>query len=228
VRLLIIECGNSKLPTAISLAAQALKPKPEMVSVMNLHMEKLNIPEFKHMLYHLAPDSIILNPPAEPISGQVWSDLVREVLRHSEVMSGKVLLISSFEVLGDSYQRNEDAVEMPVSDYGVFLQCVETQFETSPTHFIMRLPYFEVPKDPQYFTLISLEDAAKALLDKLETGRYGKYHVTPNDKLFHDELETNLVAKEAFGFRIPERSLYSKYNWEVKSSKETFSRLGRE
>ena len=121
MRLLIIECGDSKLSSAISVVAASLRPKPNMVSTMNLHLNRMNFPEFKHMLYHLALDTIALNPPSDVAECVGWAAVVNEVARHSEVTSGRVLFVSSFEVLGDSYQRMEDAIEMPESDYGMFL-----------------------------------------------------------------------------------------------------------
>ena len=240
MRLLIIECGNSKLSVEISKFVQLIKPKPELVSTMTLNMERLNVPEFKHTLYQLAPDIIVFNPPTEPIGSQAWSNLIREIVRHTEVSSGKIVFVSSVDVLGDSYQRTEDAVEMPVDDYGNFLQCAETQIETTPRHFIIRLPYTTenkqvlswvlpsingegatIMKDNQFFTLISIEEAAKEIAGRIQTGLYGKYHITPSDRI----ALSDLVEMEALKSRIPDRSLFSKYKWSVQPSVVTWSAL---
>lgn len=244
MRLLIIECGDSKLAAAINVAAATIKPRPEMVGTMNLNMDRLNVPEFKHMLYHLAPDSIILNPPQEVVTYPSWVQLLRECVRHTQVTSGKLMFVSSFEALGDTYQRTEDAVELPTSEYGMFLQPTETEIENCPSAFIVRLPYTteskvvlkwikavsgtfdgrDIIKDNQLFTLISIEDAAKAMLDRLQTGLYGKYHITPGDRL----ALSDLVEMEVPQSRIPDRSLLSKYRWTVESSANTWSRLCQE
>lgn len=243
MRLLIIECGNSKLPAAITTVALAMRPKPELVSTMTVTVDRLQPAEFKYMVYHLTPDTIILNPSDQVETSPNWIYILRELVRHTQVTGGKLLFVSSVEVLGDVYQRTEDAIEMPCSEYGMFLQPSETEIEESPSHFIVRLPYTtenkkvlewvksasqsdgrEVIHDNQLFTLISIPDAAKAIIDRIETGLYGKYHVTPGDKL----ALSNLVALEIPTTRIPDQSLLSKYRWQVEPSGVTWSHLVQE
>lgn len=244
MRLLIIECGSSKIAAAITAVAMTLRPKADMVSTMNLDLERFQAAEFKHMLYHLAPDTIILNPPDFVVVSPNWATLLKEITRHAEVTSGRVLFISSVEVLGDSYQRTEDAVEMPHSELGMFLQPSETEIENgTPRHYIIRLPYTvenkqvlswvdstyssdgrEVIKDNQLFTLITLEDAAKAIVDRIQTGLYGKFHITPNDQL----ALSDLVAMEVPQTKIPNQTLRSKYHWNSTPSEVVWDELYKE
>lgn len=234
MRLLIVETGISTLPAAIKKIAEKLHPKPDMVSIMNLHLERLNISEFKHMLYHLAPDTIILNPPDETPGLNNWGNLLKEVIRHVSVTSGRLLFVSSFEVLGDSHQRTEDAIEMPLSNLGTFLFRAETMVqEGTARHYIIRLPYITEDKrilawlhgdtdyKDQWFNLITIEDAAKAIVARIQTGLYGKYHITPNDRLSLSDLVDCGVSET----RILDKTLSSKYAWSTGSSEAAWYKL---
>lgn len=242
MRLLIIECGESKLSSEITAVAGELKPKPIMISTMNVSLDRLKLAEFKRMLYHSAPDTIVVNPPdVEPEPNQNnWTALLNETLRYIGVTSGRLLFISSVEVLGDAYQRTEDAVAMPASDYGIFLHTSEMLVEEStPCHYILRLPYTAENKEvlawiaepgnaaevfgDQWFTLITLKDIAKVIVERIQTGLYGKYHASPNDRL----ALSDLVATQIPQIRILDRSLSSKYTWPIQSSAQTWAGLDK-
>lgn len=237
MRLLIIECSNSKLPAAITLAAGKMIPKPEMISTMNIDLSRFNVPEFKSMLNHLAPDTIVLNPPTIVPDNNKWVALVQEALRNSNIMSGRLFFISNSEALGDSENRTEGTIEMPYSDIGTFIHMSETMIESyTSRHYIVRFPYtiehplvhkwvYDKP-DPdtnQQFTLISLSDIAQSIIDMIQTGWFGKFHVTPNDFLVLSHV-TDLEwdrSKKITNYGV----LISRQTWKVATSREVWNKL---
>lgn len=241
MKLLIIEVGKSKLPAAISAAASKMIPKPESISTMNIVLEKFNVPEFKNMLFHLSPDIIILDPPDEIDNNWndlKWTALVREVIRHVEVLTARVVLVSSVDILGDAQLRTETAVELPYGDRAIMLLSAETMIqEGTSRYYLMRFP--DTTEDSsirgwagthpeeycganETFTLISLEDMASSIIDKVQTGWFGKYHVSPNDFLTLSDLVEIDWDKSK---KIPDYSLLSRYNWRVAKSKDTWNKL---
>jgi hypothetical protein len=240
MRLLIVECGESKLPVVLSTQANQMKPRPEVISTVNLNMEKINIPEFKGLLRDLAPDTIVLNPPGSP--ADKFPELVKEVARQVEISSGRVLFRSSVEVLGDAYSRTEVAIPLPYSEMGVFLHGAENSLLGSTSRsYVMRFPYTieseEVSAwlewaDPQKLTqpdnkdaivnLVDLEDMAKVILTRIQMGWYGLYHATPNDQVTVYEL---LEVDAKYRDKLPDHTLDSRYIWDMKSSKEVWAQL---
>lgn len=240
MRLLLVECGESKLCSIISVLAGQQKPKPEMISTVNINMEKVNIPEFKKMLRDLASDTIIINPPSSP--ADKFNELVKEAARQTEISSGRDLLVSSVEVLGDAFARTEVAIPLPFSKMGIFLHGAEnTLLGSQWRSYVIRFPYSEESKqvklwldwaDPKRLArpenqdaivnLVCLEDMAKVILTRLETGWYGLYHATPNDQVTIYEL---LEIDAKYRNRLPERTLDSKYIWDMKPSREVWAHL---
>ena len=241
MKLLTIECGDSKLPSAITLAADKIKPKPQANISMNVDVERFSVPAFKNELFHWAPDIIVLDPPAWEPNLMKWGALLAETIRHTTVVSGRLVFVSGVDVLGDSQLRTEGAIAMPFTDRGEFLHTSEMLIETSlSSHYIMRFPNtiedYSIrgkagPHTPLYrganerFTIINLEDMAKCIIEKAQTGWYGKYHVTPNDSLILSEV-INLEYDKTK--RIPDYSLASKYDWPVSKSKDVWDKLVKE
>src|SRR5277367_6840396 len=144
MKLLVIECGTSKLSAAVEAQAKTLNPKPEFVSSMTLDMKRVNIPEVKRMLQHLAPDTIVLNPPSIVPDELVFNPLVREIARVVSILSGRLLFVSSVEVLGDAVLRSEASVPLSYSEAGAFLLMAEAQIESATSRsYIFRVPYTE-------------------------------------------------------------------------------------
>jgi dTDP-4-dehydrorhamnose reductase len=239
MKLLIIECGTSKLPGAISAEVAKLKPKPESVSTMNITLERFNVPEFKNMLFHLSPDIIILDPPTtieDDWSDLKWTALIKEVVRHNEMMSGRLVFVSSVAVLGDAQLRTEACTVMPSHAWATMLHAAEMLIEaTTSRHYIMRFP--DTMEDPgmrtraqgtfivganESFTLIGLQDMAAAIVEKMQTGWFGKYHVTPNDYITLSDLVEFDWDKTK---QVPNYSLMSKYDWKVAKSRAVWDRL---
>lgn len=221
MKLLIIECGTSKLPEAIKEAAGKLIPKPESISTMNITLATLNVPELKNMLFHLAPNVIILDPPTEVAhnwNDSRWTGLLKEVIRHNEIMSGKLVLVSSVEVLGDAQPRTESVIPMPESDRALMLHSAEMIIEANTSrHYIMRFPHLAPPKGVESFTLITLDGIASTILSQVETGWFGKYHVSPNDFIM---IYTHLTGKE--NIKVPDHTLLSRHTWKLAKSREVF------
>lgn len=238
MRLLIVECGNSKLPIAITTKASSLRPKPEMISTMNVNVEKLNVPEFKNMLNHLYPDVVIINPPEAPTTNSAWAQLLIDIARHVEVVTGRVLFVSSVEVLGDTHKRTEDGVEMPYSDLGTFLFASEGALSKRTSRcYIIRFPYTEESaqvkqwihwadpnqigwapsaSDDVTFNLVTLEDMATVIVNRIQSGWYGKFHAAPVDTLLLSKLLTH--AEFPGTSKVPNRTLISKSAWNMTSS----------
>jgi hypothetical protein len=242
MKILIIECGSSKLPTAITTAASKMIPKPEGISVMNIALERFNISEFKHMLFHLAPDAIILDPPSDihiSWSEQNWYLLLQETIRHVNMLSSKLVFVSSVEVLGDTIPRTETTVVLPYSDEGLMLYSTETMIESRTSrYYIMRFPNTvenssvrrwaasqKMVGANESFTLINLEDMAKSIIDKIQTGWFGKYHVTPNDYLTLSDL---IQLEWDTTKQTPNYGLMSKYTWKVAKTREVWDKLVEE
>ena len=241
VKILTIEAGDSKLPLFISAAAAKMKPKPEAISTMTIDLERFNVPAFKKDIFHLAPDTIILDPPHWEPNLIKWGALLAETLRHVDISNGRLILVSSVDVLGDAQLRTEGAVETPFSDRGVFLQSSEALIESSTSrHYIMWFPYTTestfarawtseikpvIGNNNEIFTLINLEDMADSILGQAETGWFGKFHITPNDFLtLYDLIKMQWSQTK----RIPDHSLASKYNWKVAKSKDVWDKLVKE
>jgi dTDP-4-dehydrorhamnose reductase len=245
MKLLIIEAGTSKLPSIIVHQAGFLRPSIENTTVMNIDVHRLNIPAFKHTLSNLIPDVVILHPPYLDDTKEVpdkWTQLVLEIARHTEMLYGKLLLISSVDVLGDSQIRNEDAITMPFNANGELLQRTEHFIEQRTwRHYIMRFPFtIEDPmilrlmkevkeckylrrKDDMKFNLIGLEDMARIILERVQLGWYGKYHPTTQDVLETREVCNRDDIDE--NSRTPDRTLTSKHDWSIVDSKDTWNNL---
>lgn len=230
MRLLIIECGTSQLAGSIADQANKLRPKPAMISTMNVVLPQFNAPEFKRTLFYLAPDVIILDPPTEVPDAGKWESLVKETIRHTDIVSGRLVFVSSVEVLGDAQLRTEAATEMPYSDIGVFLQAAETVIrEQLSSHYILRFPYTEEHEkvkgwlqhssssvhDNEMFTLALINEMAATIMDKVQSGWFGTYHVTPNDMVLLSNL-LGTTCNETI--RVPNRSLFSKHAWKLMHS----------
>lgn len=243
MKLLIIECGNSKLSAAVEHQAKLLNPKPEFVSSMTLDMERVNIPEVKRMLQHLAPDTIVLNPPSIVPDERVFNALVKEIARAVSILNGRLLFISSVEVLGDATTRSEAGVSLPHTEVGTFLLMAETQIESATSrYYILRIPYTTEnlavpewiswtksiygnewrPNKDTWITLATIEDIAKIVLEKIQTGWFGRYHVTPGDQI----LLSNLIEAPWNKTGRPiDRSITSRYSWTMKSTKAIWAQL---
>ena len=240
MRILIIECGTSLLPLALEAEAKKLKPQPEVAS-MGVNLKYIKFPEFKVALNHQAPDVIILDPPAEPSNEATFGQLIKELTRYSSIMSAKIMLISSVEVLGDTTPRSEVAIPLPNSEMGTFLRMAETRLETETSrYYIFRLPYtLESPRvkewlswtepaeDPAWpprpdtlVTFASISEVAPIILDRIQSGWYGKYHVTPNDVVSIRFLLSD-VAFSTIG-KVTDNSLASKYTWALSPTAYTW------
>jgi hypothetical protein len=229
MRLLFVECGDSRLSGLVSALAGQQKPKPDMISTVNIHMERANIPEFKKMLRDLSPDVMIINPPSAP--SDKFLGLVKEVARQTEISSGRCLLVSSVEVLGDAQNRTELAVPLPYSDIGILLLGAENLLLGSTSRsFVLRFPYstesslfqswlscanpqesLEADIKDKMITLACPDDMAKVILTRLETGWYGLYHPTPADALPISEI-LNIQDPDR-DKRIPDYTLQSRTKW---------------
>lgn len=233
MRLLIIECGSSSLPAELTTVVSKQRPKAEMISTMNLSMEKINIPEFKRMLIHLMPDHIVLLPPERITENPTFVQVLREVTRQVEMMTGRVLFVSSVDVLGDAPLRTESANEVPYSDIGCFLGAAEATIEQGTSrHYIMRFPYtvesaefkqwlswanpntipfMPAPADNKTVTFARVSDIAETIAHQIQTGWFGKFHATPNDSV----LLSSLISNDHWDThtRVADRSLASKHTW---------------
>jgi len=233
MRILIISEANSLLPAALEAEAKKLKPQPEDIQTLTLDMKHIRFPELKIILNHQAPDVIILNPPAEPTNEAIFGQLIKELTRYSSIMSAKIMLISSVEVLGDTTPRSEVAIPLPNSEMGTFLRMAETRLESETSrYYIFRLPYTlesprvkewlswtEPAKDPAWpprpdtiITLASMPEVAPIILERIQSGWYGKYHVTPNDSVSIKYLISGVDNFWTIG-KVTDNSLASKYTW---------------
>lgn len=252
MKLLIIEFANSAISKALNTQAVASRPKPEFISTMNLSTEKLNVEEFKNMVRHLHPDTIIINAPETVPLGTKWYDFLRTVCKQVEILSGKVMFLSRSEALGDGSPRTEACKEMPVSDTEDWLLQSEQYIEKSTSrHFIMRLPFLEDsgsvrqwlhwhqtadqvsfidPGSDQNVTLGYSSEVASVLLEQVQSGLFGKYHITPNDKVMLSTLVNHLSwAPRRQASRMLDASLASKYTWRTLSpSLKIWERLVKE
>lgn len=244
MRLLILQCGIGSMPAALSEAAAKMRPKPAVISTMTLDLSRVNIPEMKHMFNHLAPDTIVVLPPkiAEPTSN--FQIVLTEVIRQVNIQSGRVMLVSSVEAIGDATQRTEVGVSMAYSEMGSFLLMAETQIEANTSrHYIVRLPltkedatlneWLEVadpnarllvpsPIQNAAFNLVDIHEVAEQLMQRLESGWFGRFHMSPNDTAILSELLVNYDWKEEE--RVPERTLMSKYTWKLTPSEDLWDR----
>lgn len=228
MKVCLVECGSSKLLARLSAAADKMKPKPEL-SVIQLNMAKFRAPEYKNALYSLAPDVIIINPPNIEIDGSPdptdWAHVIAHAVRHSTMMSGKLVFISSVEAIGDGLPRTEICTAMPDTDQGIFLQASEMLIEPNLSrHFTLRFPYTsETPrvanwihgnptgKENEIFTLTSTSAVAYTILDVIQGGWFGTFHPTPGDSL----LLSTLLPDNPWDLtiKVPNRSLASKIPW---------------
>jgi dTDP-4-dehydrorhamnose reductase len=180
-----------------------------------------------------------------------FHELVKEVAKSAETFSGRVALVSSVKVLGDAATRTEITREMPMGSYGVYLKQAEEMIaSTTPRHYIFRLPHtIEDPEvldwldrdymdwlnrdyhdtaavnfaqhENQLFTIARLDELAKIILLRVDSGWYGRYHLSPNDcvQLF------DLVDRQWDGQRVPDRSLLSSYTWGLTPSGIVWNQL---
>jgi hypothetical protein len=111
---------------------------------------------------------------------------------------------------------------MPITDRGTMLQTTESLLEaTTSRYYITRFPYttedYRVsawvnghpqPEEDEVFTLTTLDDMAREILTIVDTGWFGKFHITPNDSLclsgVHPDMQTDPDR------RVPDRSLKSR------------------
>jgi hypothetical protein len=228
------------LPLALTTEAAKLYPKPE-IDTLTLNLKYVKFPELKLVLNQQAPDVIILNPPAEPANEAVFGQLIKELTRYSSIMSAKIMLMSSVEVLGDTTPRSEVAIPLPNSEMGTFLRMAETRLETETSrYYIFRLPYtLESPRvkewlswtepaeDPSWpprpdtvVTFASIPEVAPIVLERIQSGWYGKYHVTPNDSVSIRYLISG-VTFSTIG-KVTDNSLASKYTWALSPTPYTW------
>ena len=244
MKILIISEANSLLPAALEAEAKELKPQPEDIQTLTLDMKHIRFPELKIILNHQAPDVIILNPPAEPTNEAVFGQLIKELTRYSSIMSAKIMLISSVEVLGDTTPpRSEVAIPLPNSEMGTFLRMAETRLESETSrYYIFRLPYtLESPRvkewlswtepaeDPAWpprpdtiVTLASIPEVAPIILERIQSGWYGKYHVTPNNCVAIKYLISGVTFNQIG--RVADRSLFSKYAWPLSLTQDVWAK----
>ena len=239
LRFHVVDCtGGGKLSKTLLEQANKLNPKAETVSMMALSMDKVNVPEVKRMLNHLTPDTLVVIPPAKP-SGPAFMSVLREAVRQTEMVSGRIVLVSSYEAIGDASNRSEATIPFASDEYGDALYAAEVLVQTNTGRgYIMRFPHFtDSPfvkeavdiatkvtfidglKDVE-FTLCDNEDVARLILAQVQTGWFGLYHVTPNDRL----LLSKVSGHDTGDKRVPDHSLSSKYTWKMKSSQELWKR----
>lgn len=239
MRLLIIQCAGSILTNTIKTEADKLIPKPEAISSMVLNLPKLNLPEFKYMLVHLQPDTVIIDPPRGSgyTQAESFKAMLIETIRQAKVNNGRIALISSVLAIGDSQLRAEGAVEFPFDPYGMLLHESEMLLEKELVHhYILRFPHiigqyptniwsnlsFSINTD-RVVNFCCVEDMAKIIMAKVQTGWYGKYHVTPNDELLLSQLgkKVNNLGKPL------NDSLMSRYSWQMRSSHDLWHEIVR-
>lgn len=242
MRIIIIECGTSLLPAALEAEAKKLHPEPS-IETLTVNLKYIKFPEFKMTLNHQAPDVIILNPPAEPANEAVFGQLIKELTRYSSIMSAKILLVSSVEVLGNTTPRSEVAIPLPNSEMGTFLRMAETRLQSETSrYYIFRLPFtLESPRVKEWLswtepaenpawpprpdtkvTLVSMPEVAPIILDRIQSGWYGLYHVTPNDLVPVRYLITG-VTFDAIG-KVADASLLSKYSWPLSRTQDVWQK----
>jgi hypothetical protein len=78
------------------------------------------------------------------------------------------------------------------------------------------------PNKDGFITLANIEDIAKITLERVQTGWFGKYHVTPND---HILLSDVIKAPWNERRKIPFWDLQSRYNWKMEPTKAIWDRL---
>jgi len=125
---------------------------------------------------------------------------------------------------------------------GTFLRMAETRLESETSrYYIFRLPYtLESPRvkewlswtepaeDPAWpsrpntiVTLASIPEVAPIILERIQSGWYGKYHVTPND----GRMLFDLIRGMGWGInRIPDHSLISKYTWPLSKTDDVWKK----
>lgn len=210
MKLLIINCGFKYLPDAIHDAVSKGSAANGSIYMMTINLAKFNRAMFKKTLMDFSPTTIILIPPECP----TWlgildeltlqlEDLLLEVTRAISIFSGKLILISSVDVLGDATSRTENSVITPYSVYGDYLYIAETQIQ-GYANIILRIPLLttnddvlELVKKSIYrntnensdipnclITLADPKEIAK-VVDRyvLESGTRGIKHITPNDSI---------------------------------------------
>lgn len=237
MRLLIVDCGASRLCAELTMRAVKWAPKPEFCMTIHANMNSFNRPAFKKQLNELAPDMIMVIP--EPyyantdFHGKELVALMEEVVRTTEINSGKVAFFSNADAIGLSQLRSENAIPIPTEPYGLYLLDGENVARNTPRHYIFRTPYlledvriqtwivgsFNLDKwlpqtDNLLFTVANQEEIARTSLLKIEDGWFGTFHLSPNDRV---ELFI-LMEMERDDFRIPDRSLTSSQHWRLSPS----------